>query len=167
MSIKKGLEIKKALLFLDEIGIDVIEKELDTSFLPGLSLGPNCIYIDYDKLLYPGDLLHEAGHLAVATSQERKLAGTSEMSPDWPTQSEEIVAILWSFAAADYLKLPLEFVFHPDGYKKESEWFISNFSNGNYIGIHLLEWMGLCLGKERALKEGKEPFPTMLKWLRD
>jgi hypothetical protein len=167
MSIKESTEIKTVLGFLDEIGIDVIEKKLDTTFLPGLSLGPNCIYVDFEQLLYPGDLLHEAGHLAVTVSSDRKLAGTPEMPSDWPTQGDEIVTILWSFAAANYLKLPLEFVFHPNGYKSASEWFISNFSDENYIGLPLLEWMGLCLGKERAAKEGKEAFPVMQKWLRD
>lgn len=66
--VKEALETQQTLSFLKEIGIDVIEKELDDTFLPGLSLGPNCIYIDYDKLLYPGDILHEAGHLAVTAS---------------------------------------------------------------------------------------------------
>lgn len=164
---ESSLEIEKVLLFLNEIGIDVIEKELDDTFLPGLSLGPNCLYVDYDKLLYPGDILHEAGHLAVATSDERKIAGTSEMSPEWPTQSQEIVAILWSFAAANHLQLPLDFVFHPNGYKGASDWFISNFTDKTYIGLPFLEWIGLTLSKDNAIKEGKEAFPVMQKWLRD
>lgn len=160
-------EIKKVLQFLNDIGIDVIEKEVNESFLPGLSLGPNCIYVDYDKLLYPGDILHEAGHLAVTTSSERNKVGTSEMSPEWPTQAEEIGAILWSFAAVNHLQLPLEFVFHPNGYKNASEWFISNFNDKNYIGLPFLEWIGITLSKDRALKEDKEAFPAMQKWLRD
>lgn len=167
MIAKESIEVKKVLEFLKEIGIDVIEKEIEPSFLPGLGLGPNCIYIDYDKLLYPGDLLHEAGHLAVTTSEERKLVGTDQISPDWPTQGEEIAAILWSYAALHHLQLPLEFVFHPNGYKNASDWFISNFSKGTYMGLPLLEWMGLCLGNERAEKEQKSPFPAMQKWLRD
>lgn len=160
-------ELEKVLSFLNEIGIDIVEKELQTSFLPGLSLGPNCLYIDFEKLLYPGDILHETGHLAVTTSAERKIAGTNEMAPDWPTQGEEIAAILWSFAAAKHLELPIEFVFHPNGYKNDSEWLISNFTSENYIGLPFLEWAGLAVGKERATKEGKEAFPKMLKWLRD
>lgn len=164
---KESAEIQKVLSFLNEIGIDVIEKELDATFLPGLSLGSNCIYIDYTKLLYPGDILHEAGHLAVTTSLERKLVGTNEMATNWPTQGEEIAAILWSFAALDYLKLPLDFVFHPDGYKNASDWFISNFTNKMYPGLPLLQWMGLCLDENRAALEQKPAFPTMLKWLRD
>lgn len=164
---KQSAELDKVLLFLNEIGIDVVEKQLETSFLPGLSLGPNCLYIDFEKLLYPGDVLHEAGHLAVTTSAERKIAGTDKMAPDWPSQGEEMGAILWSFAAAKHLELPVEFVFHPNGYKNESEWLISNFTNETYIGLPFLEWAGLALGKANAAKEGKEPFPKMLKWLRD
>ena len=160
-------ELEKVLSFLSEIGIDIIEKELQTSFLPGLSLGPDCLYIDFEKLLYPGDILHETGHLAVTTSAVRKIAGTNEMTADWPTQGEEIAAILWSFAAAKHLELPIEFVFHPNGYKNDSEWLISNFTSENYIGLPFLEWAGLAVGKERATKEGKEAFPKMLKWLRD
>lgn len=168
MTIKdQSPELEKVMSFLKEIGIDIVEKELETSFLPGLSLGPNCLYIDFEKLLYPGDILHEAGHLAVTTSAERKIAGTNEMASDWPTQGEEMGAILWSFAAAKHLELPVEFVFHPNGYKNESEWLTSNFTNETYIGLPFLEWTGLTLGKERATKEGKEPFPKMLKWLRD
>ncbi|MBP4137217.1 hypothetical protein [Flavobacterium geliluteum] len=164
---EKSPEIKKILLFLDEIGLQTIEKKLENTFLPGLSLGPDCLYIDFEKLLYPGDILHEAGHMAVATSEERKLAGTHEMSQEWPPQSEEIGAILWSFAAANHLKLPLEFVFHPNGYKNASDWFISNFSSKNYIGLPFLQWIGLTLGEEKALEEKKESFPVMQKWLRD
>ncbi|MCV9927641.1 hypothetical protein OIU83_08270 [Flavobacterium sp. LS1R49] len=163
----KSLELEKVLSFLEEIGINIIEKELDTTFLPGLSLGPNCLYIDFEKLLYPGDILHEAGHLAVTPTSDRMLAGTDKISADWPTQGEEIAAILWSFAAAKHLKLPIEFVFHPNGYKNESELLISNFNNENYIGLPFLEWAGLALGNERAMKEGKEAFPTMIKWLRE
>lgn len=162
-----SLEIKKVTLFLNKIGIDVVETTLDKTFLPGLSLGPNCIYIDYDKLLYPGDILHEAGHLAVTPSSERKIVGTSEMSAEWPTQVDEIAAILWSFAAANHLHLPLEFVFHSNGYKEASNWFILNFSNKTYMGLPYLEWIGLALSEKSAIQQEKEPFPAMQKWLRD
>lgn len=163
-----SIELEKVLLFLSEIGIDVVEKELDeNTFLPGLSLGANCIYVDFEKLLYPGDVLHEAGHLAVTPASERKLVGTKAMPTEWPTQGDEIVAILWSYAALCHLELPLEFVFHPHGYKNHSEWFISNFSNGNYIGLPLLEWQGLTLSENRAAEQGKKAFPVMQKWLRD
>ncbi|MBW4361763.1 hypothetical protein [Flavobacterium taihuense] len=165
---KYSRELEKVLFFLNEIGIAIIEKELDeTTFLPGLCLGPNCIYVDFGKLLYAGDILHEAGHLAVTTASERELVGTNHISKDWPTQGDEIGAILWSYAAIYHLELPLEFVFHPNGYKNNSDWFISNFSNGNYIGLPFLEWTGLTLSENRAVLEGKKAFPVMQKWLRD
>lgn len=165
---KHSIELENTLLFLNEIGIDIIEKELDeTTFLSGLALGPNCIYVDFEKLLYPSDILHEAGHLAVTTASERKLVGTDAMPKEWPAQGDEIGAILWSYAAICHLKLPLEYVFHPNGYKNNSDWFISNFSNGNYIGLPLLEWAGMTLSKDLATAEGKKAFPVMQKWLRD
>lgn len=159
-------EVTKVLHFLDEIGISIVEKPLTDTFLPGLSLGPNCIYVDFDQLLYPGDLLHEAGHLAVTTPEERLVAGTEAQSADWPTGGEEIGAILWSYAAAVHLQLPLNFVFHNNGYKNGSEMLITNFEKGNYIGLPFLEWIGLCLGEERAAATNQKAFPFMLNWLR-
>lgn len=165
---KNSLEIERILTFLEAIALKAIEKKLDTTtFLPGLTLGPNCLYVDFDKLKYPGDLLHEAGHLAVADSETRKSIGTNKLPQEWPTQGEEIAAILWSYAALTHLNLDPSFVFHPDGYKGNSEWFITNFTNKNYIGLPFLEWAGLCLCEEKAKKENKEAFPKMLKWLRD
>ena len=166
--LKHTPEVVKILHFLKEIDINIIEKKLSPiTFLPGLSLGPNCIEIDFERLLYPGDILHEAGHIAVTTAAERKLIGSDNMPKDWPTPGDEIVAILWSYGACCYLQLPIEFVFHPNGYKNESNWLIENYTSGSFIGLPLLEWMGLTLGKEKAAEQKKDPFPAMVKWLRD
>lgn len=166
--INQDIFLEKKIVFLKEIGINVIEKNLDdTTFLPGLALGPNCLYIDYEKLKYPGDILHEAGHLAVTTPQERIQIGTEKMAKDWPTQGEEIAAMLWSFAACNYLELPLDFVFHAGGYKDSSNWMIDNFNSGNYIGLPFLEWTQMALSTEKATEQNKPAFPKMLKWMRD
>ena len=144
--------------FLRSIMIKVVEKELSNdTFLPGLSITGNTILMDLEKLKYPGDLLHEAGHIAVTDEKNRPLIGTPEISDNWPTDGDEIAAILWSFAASYHLELDLEIVFHPDGYKNDSEWLIEQFKSKNYIGLPLLEWMSLC---------SKEEFPVMKKWLR-
>src|SRR5207237_1289082 len=65
-------------------------------FPPGVTLRGGAIVYDPDKLLYPGDLLHEAGHVAV-TEPERRAAldGDAEDDP-----AEEMAAIAWSWAAA-------------------------------------------------------------------
>ena len=54
-------------------------------------------------------------------------------------------------------QLDLDIVFHPGGYKDDSEWLIEQFRSKNYMGLPLLEWMSLCT---------KEEFPKMNKWLR-
>lgn len=160
-------ETLKILAFLEEIGISVAEAELPgPTFLPGLSLGPNCIRVDYSRLLYPGDLLHEAGHLAVATPEDREKAGTPGMQPGWPSDGEEIGAILWSYAALTCIGIAPEVVFHPNGYKKDSEWLIKSFREKSYIGLPFLEWIGLTLSEQKAKEQGRKAFPVMQKWLR-
>jgi hypothetical protein len=144
--------------FLNSINISIIEKELpDDTFLPGLSLYGNTILIDPEKLKYPGDILHEAGHIAVTEESLRPFIGTDQIGSDWPTSGEEIAAILWSYAASYHLNLDMKIVFHPNGYKNDSEWLIEQFNSKNYIGLPLLEWMSLC---------SIEEFPKMKKWLR-
>ncbi|MCL9805257.1 hypothetical protein NAT51_06980 [Flavobacterium amniphilum] len=161
-------EITKIFNFLSEIGIEIREEKLENdTFLPGLTLKSNAVVVDLEKLKYPGDLLHEAGHIAVTSPENRSRIGTPEMDQNWPDGGEEMAAILWSYAAALHLNLPLEFVFHPDGYKNESEWLISNFEKENYVGLPFLEWIGLTYGKENAIKNDTSPFPVMQKWIRN
>ncbi|WP_136666630.1 hypothetical protein [Flavobacterium sp. H122] len=164
---KETKEIAEILNFLNKIGITTVEKELPKdTFLPGLALSSKGIEIDFGQLLYPGDILHEAGHLAVTPSFQRNLIGTNEMPEEWPTQGDEIAAMLWSFAASEHLNLPIDLVFHPNGYKNQSEWLIENYSSGNYIGLPLLEWMGLTTSETNEIKKDIA-FPKMIKWLRD
>lgn len=144
--------------FLNSINVPVLEKKLpDDTFLPGLSVLGNSVLMDRSKLKYPGDLLHEAGHIAITEEEMRPFIGTAKMRADWPTDGEEIATILWSYAASFFLNLDLRIVFHPNGYKENSEWLIEEFTNKNYMGLPLLEWMSLC---------DKEEFPKMKKWLR-
>jgi hypothetical protein len=144
--------------FLHSININVVEQELtEDTFLPGLSIQGNSVLIDHEKLKYPGDILHEAGHIATTEAEKRPLIGTSEIGDDWPSDGDELASILWSYAASNFLKLDLNIVFHPNGYKNDAEWLIEQFSNKNYIALPLLEWMELC---------DKEEFPKMKKWLR-
>lgn len=136
----------------------VVERELpNDTFIPGLKVSGTTILMDLGKLKYPGDLLHEAGHIAITEEKIRPLIGTPEIGDTWPADGEEIAAILWSYAASYNLNLDLEIVFHPNGYKNDSKWLIEQFESKNYIGLPLLEWMSLC---------NKEEFPIMKKWLR-
>ena len=144
--------------FLKSISIDVEAGTLSgDTFLPGLEIEEGTLIVDLEKLKYPGDLLHEAGHIAVSEPELRPLIGTENMTQQWPTDGEELAAILWSFAAAKHLEIPLDVVFHPNGYKHQSAWLIKQFESEIYIGLPFLEWMSLCDAKE---------FPKMKKWLR-
>jgi len=150
--------LETILGFLRSINIQVGEQNLPLdTFLPGVSILRDTILIDPKQLKYPGDVLHEAGHIATTEKSIRSKIGTSEMDQEWPSDGEEIATVLWSYAACVHLNLDLEVVFHPSGYKNESEWLIEQFNNKNYIGLPLLEWMGLCT---------KEEFPLMRRWLR-
>ena len=64
--------LDKCIEFLNRIGISIRQVKLQTdSFLPGLSIEQGCILIDREALTFPGDILHEAGHIAVVPAAER------------------------------------------------------------------------------------------------
>ena len=145
--------------FLRSIGIDVTVTTVEgETVLPGIQIANGGLVIDAAKLLYPGDLLHEAGHLAVVpTTIRRAMNGALDPKEDFELAGEQM-AIPWSYAAAIHIGLDPAIVFHADGYKGESEWLLSTFANNNFIGLPALEWIGLTTAKE---------FPKMIKWLRE
>lgn len=152
--------------FLTSIGISIVDSQLDDAcFLPGLRLHQTSILCDRSQLLSVGDILHEAGHIAVTAAEIRHLIGTDQMANDWPTDGDEITAILWSFAAAKHLNIPLEVVFHTQGYKGEATWIVDQMNAENYLGLPLLEWFGMCYAPENT-PENSLPFPHMIQWLR-
>jgi hypothetical protein len=147
--------------FVREIGIDVRAAGLpEQTFLPGLDIRDGAILIDEQRLAYPGDLLHEAGHLAVAAPDER---GAPALSP---TPGDEMATLAWSYAALTYLELAPEVVFHPQGYKGGSQALIDAFTGGGSPGVPLLQYYGMTLGSRDAAERGVAPFPNMLRWLR-
>jgi hypothetical protein len=81
--------------------------------------------------------------------------------------AEEMMAIAWSYAAAVHLGLEPGVVFHEGGYKGGAESLIENFTNGRYIGVPMLQWIGLTFDERRAKEMGIEPYPRMTKWVLD
>lgn len=152
--------------FLQEIGIVLKRGEINEEmFLPGIKIERGEMLIDEDKLTYPGDLLHEAGHIALTPKADRVTLNGNIDEERSSKDSLESGAILWSWAALTYLELDPEIVFHEGGYRGASEWFIENFTSENYIGLPLLQWMQLC--KHQDSDENVPEFPHMIKWLRD
>ena len=150
--------------FLREIGLEVVPCDLpEPCFLPGIQIDQGRLLVDESRLLYPGDLLHEAGHLAVIPAENR----TGLHGSVTTDLGDEIGAIAWSYAAALHLEIDPAVVFHPNGYRGSSDTFLANFNEGRYVGVPLLQWMGLTLEENPARERELPPYPHMLKWLRD
>ncbi len=155
--------VKTILGFLTQIGLPYQECSIEQqTFLPGLRLEQGVLHIDTAKLLHPGDILHEAGHIAVCEPTERHLMSgdiyKSGRNQSW-MQGEEMAAIAWSVAASKFIGLPLEVVFHPHGYKGASEHYIKIFSEGEAFGTPLLRAWDMV--------DPDLGFPFMRIWLRD
>jgi hypothetical protein len=147
--------------FIRTIGIDVRSGTLpDKTFLPGLDIQYGAIVLDDRRLSNPGDILHEAGHIAVADAAERKAPTLS------PTPGDELTTIAWSYAALRHLELEPEIVFHPAGYKGGSASIVENFKQGRFFGVPLLQLYGMTVEPKFAAERGVEPYPHMLRWLR-
>lgn len=163
-----GNVTRKITDFLKEIGLEVESTLLDDkTFLPGVLVDNGRIMIDESKLKYPGDLLHEAGHLALAAPELRSTLSGEVRFPGVVMEPVEAQAIAWSYAAALHLGLDPAIVFHDGGYRGNSQSLLFNFSVGVYIGVSGLEQAGLTCTPKQAAAEGVPPYPGMTKWVRD
>jgi hypothetical protein len=150
--------------FLAGVGLDTAPAALSgAGFLEGLTISHGVLLVDEAHLAHPGDLLHEAGHLAVVPGAQRKLLhGNVGSDP-----GEEMAAIAWSYAAALYLGIDPALIFHSEGYSGGSQAILLNFSQGRYFGVPMLEWFGLAADKKTAALLQVSRYPYMVKWLRD
>jgi len=154
--------------FLNEIGIRTLPARLDgETFLSGILVEKGKLLVDEEKLEYPGDLLHEAGHLAVAPAAVRAQLSDEVIVPDFNLDVLETQAIIWSYAACRHLGIDPRVVFHEGGYKGKSESLLFNFSLGIFLGLNALEDVGMAFSETKARELGVAPFPAMQKWLCD
>jgi len=85
----------KIVAFLREIGLPIRADAMgEDTVLPGIKVEHGGLLYDPAKLKYPGDLLHEAGHLAVKIPADRQACG-ADLGSD---PAEEMMAISWSYA---------------------------------------------------------------------
>ena len=142
--------------FIREIGLRVETGTAPAGLLPGLGVRRGGLVVDAARLAHPGDLLHEAGHLAVC--DPARLTTLDDVGDE---PGEEMAALAWSYAAARHLGLDAAVVFHADGYKGGGDALIAAFDGGGGPGVPLLQWWGMTAGWK-----GEPPFPAMLRWLR-
>jgi hypothetical protein len=150
--------VARIVAFLRGVGFTVELAVLDAAtLLPGVTVAGGRLRVDAARLAWPGDLLHEAGHVAVGEP------GADQVSDD---PGEEMAAIAWSFAAALALDLDPAVLFHPGGYRGEARALIENFTQGSYVGAPILAWRGLTIEPGRATPGGPPAYPHMLAWRR-
>ncbi|HFQ4904134.1 TPA: hypothetical protein ACGU4V_005043 [Vibrio vulnificus] len=158
---------EKIMGFLTQIGVPFERASIEQkTFLPGLHLHHGVLQIDLDKLAFAGDILHEAGHIAVCEPQERQFLhgdiyknGLLNGRESQLMHGEEMAATAWAVAAVTHLGLPLNLVFHEEGYRGGSNSLIDAFSQGKGFGFPLLvAW---------EMVDSEKGYPYMQKWIRE
>jgi hypothetical protein len=153
---------RRILDFLARIGIDITVRPVRAdSILPGMTVCCGQIMIDPGFAHWPGDLLHEAGHIALTDPAARGLAEAVSDDP-----GEEMGAIAWSYAAAVHLGIDAAVLFHAEGYRGGSSSLAANFAEGRYFGVPMLALYGMTAEPHRATERGIPAYPEMQRWLR-
>ncbi len=154
--------------FIAGVGIDIVEATLpDDTFLLGIELRSGGIAVDPDRLVWPGDLLHEAGHLAVLPAALRREAHEDQPNAAEVEHAGEPEAMAWAWAAVVELGLPADVLIHAGGYHGKSGDLLQMYAFGVYPGLR-----GLCESVMTAAPGftpdcGPVRYPRMLRWLRD
>jgi hypothetical protein len=155
--------VTKITDFLVSIGIDVRAHVLTgKTFLPGIMVRNGELLVDETLLKYPGDLLHEGGHLALMTAAQRAIA-TDEVDHE-DTEVFEVAVIAWSYAAALHLEIDPGKVLHGGGYQGQSAALLQTFELGVYPGASKLAELGLT---QVGIEIDGPKYPNMIRWLRE
>jgi len=153
--------------FLRAIGLDVEYAELGGAcFLPGVEIRDGGLRVDRARLRWPGDLLHEAGHLAVLPAALRAVQSGDLHDCQQAAHAGEAEATAWAYAACRALRLPIELLFHEGGYHGQGAALAMTFSLGVYPGLHGLMQAGMAYGLAEAQQFSVQPYPSMRRWLR-
>ncbi len=154
--------VARIVPFLEQIGIRVRVEPVPGSLLPGATVHGDALVFDPESLPWPGDLLHEAGHIAVSDPATR--AGQTEVSSD---PAEEMAAMAWSYAAAVELGIDPRHVFHAAGYQGGGEKYLETYTKGGTgIGVPMLQFYGMSAEPHQAEALALPAFPAMARWLR-
>lgn len=187
--------LQPIVAFLRDIGVGVeFGPGAQNGFLPGVNIHAGIIHVDPDTLVGPGDLLHEAGHMAVLPRRFRSGLGSDldvdmhrlieaeagSGSPDdpilaVPKQQGEFMAQAWSYAAALHIGVPPACIFFPGSYKHHDyegqhpmeRWI----ENGTHYGPMALARVGMTgfsgLFALMNADNGLPPYPVMSRWVQD
>ena len=159
--------LDKLTHFLNDIGITIVFRDIEEDcFLPGILITEGEMHIDKEKLLYVGDVLHEAGHIAIVPPSERHTLNDLSIGERPMHEAEEMMAIAWSFAVALHLEIDPHIVFHDHGYKGGGGFIADNFLEGRYFGVPMLQWTEMAWEKFDPENPERPVYPKMRKWMR-
>lgn len=169
--------------FLEALGFTIRVKPGISGFLRDVAIVAGELHVDRNDDDLAGELLHEAGHLAVLPGPFRNeadgdLAGVcenmsawldanlAEIYPDDPKvrailQSGETEAVAWSYAAAVALGLDTRIPFYR-GFDGAGLDLHDQVASGYYFGVHGLAAGGMS---EIPRRWSTTPFPKMKRWL--
>jgi hypothetical protein len=158
-------EVERCIVdWLTSVGIDVDRRVIAVpGAVPGVTLGGGGLVVDPSGPAHVGDLLHEAGHLALLPPSVRARA-EGRLDDSWGTEMEA-GAICWSVAAAWHLGLDLRAILHDHGYRGAGSRLASTFEAGVFPGLPLLIDAGLAHAP-RSAPVGAPAYPAMIRWLR-
>lgn len=149
------------------VGIDIPARYGEVAadaFLPGVRVDNGELVVDRERLQWPGDLLHEAGHIAFTTAARRAAMNGALDSAQAAPHGDEVAAIAWSWAALVHLNLPAELLFHDGGYRGRAAGLRLSFEMGVYPGAFALAEAGMTRVGDPA--GAVPPYPHMQRWLR-
>lgn len=158
---------ERIVQFLRDIGLEVKDAVLaDDCFLPGIRITQGGLQVDRQRLRWPGDLLHEAGHLAVVPAALRP--GMDDALEDLPAVEHggEMEATAWAWAALSHLQLPAHVLFHDGGYRGHAAGLRLNFEMGVYLGVSGLVQAGLAWPPYPTRVDQAPVYPQLRCWLR-
>lgn len=152
--------LDRIVAFVRSIGLPVtIAAVADDSFLPAVALVDGGVVVDPERLDWPGDILHEAGHLAVLDAAARR-----EPIPD--DSALEAAAMAWSYAAALAIGIDPALVFHAGGYRGRGEAIAAGYRMGVFVGLPELVAAGMAHSPFQPAGPGTPVYPAMVRWLR-
>lgn len=158
----------RILDFLRSIGLPVRDGDAGgDAFLPGVRVDAGGLVVDRAHLRWPGDLLHEAGHLAVLPPSHRAAMSDALAGHDEVPHAGEMEATAWAYAATVALGLDPAVLFHAGGYHGRSADLVQTYALGVYPGAHGLVQAGMASTGEQARQRGEAPYPHMRRWLRE
>jgi hypothetical protein len=176
--------VKRTIQFLCGLGLCVSVEEEVHGFVPHIRIDHGALVVD--RQCPVSNLLHEAGHLAVAPARYRRsfnadlyasmhamLADLAarEIEPDSPEyraaiQCSDPEVTAWAWAAGAHLGIPPEAIIQDGEYEGEGEGLRTGLALGAYVGIHGLAHAGFCCTREDLVAyTGLPAYPRLAFWL--